>query len=329
MEKKYYSEIDILKGFAIAMVVLGHSVIVYPVNLHEILWCRTIYDFVRIIHIPLFFLVSGYCFSYRGEYIPYIKKKIARILIPYLVFNALDLIPRMTAGALVNRPRGLGEGLYSIAVEGGAYWFLYSLFMVFLLFPALLPVLKTRRQRIAVFLLFVILKMIPSIPAVFLIKRTVRHLPYFVLGYGLRKSFSIDYLRKTVSEHKALCLWTMILFPLVIVLFCPAFAAEDSQLIALPLSFLGIISALIVSVLLKEGAIRSMLTEFGKYSLQIYLLNGFTLTASRTVLVKILNVTNPAIIISVNFLFCMFAAYYPVRYVFTRYRITRQMFGII
>ncbi len=42
MSKKYYEEIDILKGIAITLVVLGHSVIVYPINLHDIFWCKLV-----------------------------------------------------------------------------------------------------------------------------------------------------------------------------------------------------------------------------------------------------------------------------------------------
>lgn len=57
--KKHYVEIDVLKGIAIAMVVLGHAVIRYPINLHEVAWKKAIYDWVETMHMPLFFMVSG------------------------------------------------------------------------------------------------------------------------------------------------------------------------------------------------------------------------------------------------------------------------------
>ena len=65
--KKHYVEIDVLKGIAIAMVILGHAVIRYPINLHEVAWTKAIYDWVETMHMPLFFMVSGFCYSYKGN----------------------------------------------------------------------------------------------------------------------------------------------------------------------------------------------------------------------------------------------------------------------
>ena len=67
-KKTYYPEIDSLKGIAIFLVVLGHSIILYPVNLHGVLWSSKLFEWVESVHMPLFFLVSGFCFlsSRRG-----------------------------------------------------------------------------------------------------------------------------------------------------------------------------------------------------------------------------------------------------------------------
>ena len=67
--KKYYEDIDILKGIAIILVIIGHAVILFPINLHEITWCNNIFKFVSISHMPLFFLISGFCYSYANDYI--------------------------------------------------------------------------------------------------------------------------------------------------------------------------------------------------------------------------------------------------------------------
>lgn len=71
--KKHYVEIDVLKGIAIAMVILGHAVIRYPINLHEVAWTKAIYDWVETMHMPLFFMVSGFCYRYTGNYRIYIN----------------------------------------------------------------------------------------------------------------------------------------------------------------------------------------------------------------------------------------------------------------
>ena len=62
--KPYYKEIDILRGLAILMVLCYHSILVYPINLHEIAWCRELHSYLWVVEMPLFFLVSGFCFQY-------------------------------------------------------------------------------------------------------------------------------------------------------------------------------------------------------------------------------------------------------------------------
>lgn len=60
--KKYYEEIDILKGIAIMLVIIGHAIILFPINLHEVNWCNSIFEFVSISHLALFFIVSRILF---------------------------------------------------------------------------------------------------------------------------------------------------------------------------------------------------------------------------------------------------------------------------
>lgn len=66
MLKKYYEEVDALKGFAIFMVILAHSIIVYPINLHENKFCLELFNSLTCVHMLLFFMISGFCFSFEG-----------------------------------------------------------------------------------------------------------------------------------------------------------------------------------------------------------------------------------------------------------------------
>ena len=45
-EGKRWQEADILRGMAILMVLLYHSIIVFPLDLHEIVWCRMLHTFL-------------------------------------------------------------------------------------------------------------------------------------------------------------------------------------------------------------------------------------------------------------------------------------------
>lgn len=128
---KHYREIDILRGIAIIMVFLGHAVIVYPINLENVAWCRGLVAFISTVHMPLFFVVAGFCFHQKNTYGDMVQKKIQRLLIPYTAFNLMDMCCRLAFSKLVNRPCGIRESLIKIVLHGGEYWFLYVLFVYF------------------------------------------------------------------------------------------------------------------------------------------------------------------------------------------------------
>ena len=96
MNKKRIASIDYLKGIAIILVLLGHSIIQYPINLHENDVCRTLYEWICTIQMPLFFFASGFCYSYNGggvrEYVCYIKKERCVFLSPIWFSHVLTYL---------------------------------------------------------------------------------------------------------------------------------------------------------------------------------------------------------------------------------------------
>ena len=82
--KKHIEWIDTARGIAILLVILGHM----PIN-------KWTHDFIYSFHMPLFFIISG--FFIAGETAlavsEYIKKKYTRLIIPYLFFGILIMIP--------------------------------------------------------------------------------------------------------------------------------------------------------------------------------------------------------------------------------------------
>lgn len=81
-EQKRLYHIDMLKGIAIILVVLGHN----SFNNHI---TQTIYLF----HMPLFFVISGFLESL--EKIPfgeYVRKKLRRLIYPYITFGTLIIV---------------------------------------------------------------------------------------------------------------------------------------------------------------------------------------------------------------------------------------------
>ena len=52
-------EIDALKGWAIFLVVLGHAIILFPVNLHDNIYCAALFGWLSSFHMPLFLQTKG------------------------------------------------------------------------------------------------------------------------------------------------------------------------------------------------------------------------------------------------------------------------------
>lgn len=138
------NEYDLLKVFAILLVVIGHITILYTdrgavPGLPEIALCQIITDSIYQFHMPLFIALSGAIFAYgidHGKYIellPFLKNKTKRILIPFLFVAVFALMPILILTDLTTH--NPIECLWSI-VSGGNdvrhLWYLGAIFWCFL-----------------------------------------------------------------------------------------------------------------------------------------------------------------------------------------------------
>lgn len=329
--KKYYEEVDILRGIAIILVLLGHSIIVFPVNLNEIPWCGTLHNIASSVHLPLFFLASGFCFSYRG-YPDLLRRKTPRLLIPYLVFTTLNLAAEFLLPSLVNQPKPLGELLLNY-VTGGAEWFLYTLMIVFLLFPLLIMLGKRKGGASAACVLLLGLYLYPKWPTVCNLDRLAKYFLYFAAGYAIRTEkesvgklfFSVENrIGRPLVSVAALLLWIGCFFVTRLITI-PVLGRSA----ALATACCGMLFWFTLALALSGTKHGHRLAEIGKYSLQLYLFNGYFLTVSRTVLVKILGVTSPFLIIIGNMLVILGISYLLIRTVVAKVKLFRFLTGIV
>ncbi|MBE6970196.1 MAG: hypothetical protein E7442_08810 [Ruminococcaceae bacterium] len=180
---------DVLKGFGILLVVLGHMKPPFE---------GWIYAF----HMPLFFFISGYL-RYGGvkrSWGRVISRRAKSTLIPYLAFWLLSLakdtvklvllggtykaaLPQMLLGLL------LGGGPMDRTSQNFPIWYLHSFFFISLLFEALLRTLKPRGLWLSGLLLALITlpfqRLLPGRPA-FHINVFPPALVFMLLGYGFR-----------------------------------------------------------------------------------------------------------------------------------------------
>ena len=84
-------EVDFLKGFAMICMIIGHSIIVFPIDISHVSWCESLHNFIYGFHMELIFLLSGFLYK-KKDIVPYLKGKVNRILVPYLIWGAIFLL---------------------------------------------------------------------------------------------------------------------------------------------------------------------------------------------------------------------------------------------
>ena len=320
-------EINWLRGFAAFLVVLGHSIIVFPVNLHEIPWCKWLYDTIYAFHMPLFFAISGYCFSMRGGYCAYLIKKAKRLLVPYCVFAFGGLIPRLLLPALINGSEPLGTSIVNIIFHGGEYWFLYTLFIIFAIFPAVIKAYE-KNSWVTMVMIVGLGALSNLVPDYFCLPSVLYYTVPFTMGYlGKKKNvFSSKCVIGRIGTGRFRRIIVGVI-SCVVYLVC-GYLHGKYNVAGLNLleAILCIVVCYVISLLFPP-----VLSRFGKYSdysLPLYLLNGYFLVVSRMVIVNMIKVSNPIIIIVGNMIFDFYVSYLLIRFALSKIPVVRSMIGI-
>ncbi len=137
MEKKYFVEIDVFKGISILLIILLHSQCEFPIDLRGAEELHYIRSSIRLLSPnALFFYASGFLFFYslRQNMKVFLSKKATRLLIPMVAFGFVAYVEKRMGSNFVHTPTE--EGFFDWltgAFLGKRYWFLYSLFLMFLL----------------------------------------------------------------------------------------------------------------------------------------------------------------------------------------------------
>lgn len=134
--KTYNPAIDILRFISILAVILIHTttktIQAVSGNLHLVPWTLFLNQISRFA-VPLFFLISGFVLELSSSesinYLTYLKKRLSRILAPYITWSLIYYF-------LIYRGNSLS--FFHILITGGASYQLYfipSLLIFYLIFP--------------------------------------------------------------------------------------------------------------------------------------------------------------------------------------------------
>lgn len=296
METKRKLLPDVVKGFAVIMVILGHCIqelygADYSGNM--LYFQNELYQFVYSFHMPLFMLISGY-FAYNGMGSPQkCVKRILKCLVPVFVFTGLDFL-RLYIEASVKKVDfpydGIGSFFHVAYYDN--LWFLWAVSVCYLVVYLIHTLFKD--NLIVYVVLFISLFFIPDDYNLFMYKFM---LPFFVAGYFWNRFFK--YFTKFYKEslrRKILCLAVLgavfaILVPIynekvfIYVSGYNIFNATWYKMVACDMyrmivGFVG--SAFFIclfDVLLKARenppAVFTVLSKLGKLSMEIYILQGY------------------------------------------------------
>ncbi len=286
IDKKIISDaIYLAKGIGISLVVIGHLDIPKVTPQNWISFVRILYLF----HMPLFMLLSGYLFGFKPakietvkDYFYFIKTKFKRLGIPYFSITLILLLLKLIASKFfeLNHPINEDALKYIFLNPAGGFatllWFIYTLFVIFVLFYPLKLIL---RFDILILLFSVILYFV-DLPTAFCLSIMGKYFLFFMLGYITASKNIFEHI-KTPKNCVAVLLVSTVLF------VCSAYLTTSQiqshflkGLLHVLCGASGSYCVFSLCILLasifsgaKKNWIISSLKEIGIYAMSVYLLH--------------------------------------------------------
>ncbi len=266
--KERNESLDCLKGIAILLVMAGH------VQVHNQMTDPYLYDIIKSLQMPLFFLISGYLagagtkITDVTQYQNRMKKRAVSYLLPFFSWLCLQHITYI--------PQALRTVLFQLDY---GLWFLMTLFLfTWMAYTAQLVQAKTKKEWAFWLTLLgssslVLLAYLANVtflsPSLLII-----YLPYYTCAYfcGLHPEF----IQKWIPEKllgSAAC-FSGIVFLLMAVFLdlvtVTGFLMLGVQTIA---SFLGCFALIRLVLSWRGHPVKSKLARLGRYTLEIYVLH--------------------------------------------------------
>ena len=158
--KKRISFIDIAKAIAIFSIVICHAIV------HSN-HCGKLFTIISFFDVPLFFIISGFLRKKPENKKVFLIKKATRLMLPYIIWSFVFLIPYYIAGKAIGDSIGeetsfnlkssiiaiiWGSGKDYALKQNSPLWFLPALFSTEILFEILLGIFKKNNKKIKLFL---------------------------------------------------------------------------------------------------------------------------------------------------------------------------------
>lgn len=285
--------VDIAKGIGIILVVYGHVLR----GLHEagIEMSEGFFKYsdtlVYGFHMPLFFFLSGmYAAKWaKRDLATATLQKTRTLLYPYLIWSLLQGVIMISLSSLTNNTE---EGLtftnlgYHIALAPyGQFWFLYTLFFLFMLYYLMK---KVTNDSVIVLVSLALLMFVPEMIDAWAVGSLCSNFAYFALGSLLYQKGLIDKL----LQFKGSLTISSLLFVGINAVYISALDSLNNfglQAVSFAVALIGIMFTMNVSYRLANMQ-SSVLAVIGSASMTIYLVHILAGSGTRIVLSKLLHV---------------------------------------
>lgn len=153
-----------LQFIGVMSVIFGHSMNSIDVPT----WLVKIKEWIYTYHMPLFFFVSAYLFSYKGGfkrngYFSTFKNRFTRLIVPYVLWNGAFIIPKIMMSAYINDQVVLSPAYFLRLMLNprenilGHTWFLFALFEMFIIAILLEKIRENTQLWFPVFAFLIVL----------------------------------------------------------------------------------------------------------------------------------------------------------------------------
>jgi fucose 4-O-acetylase-like acetyltransferase len=293
IKKNKNLHVETLRGVAIVLVVMGHvigSASDGGMKVEDDSFLRYLYYTFQYLRMPLFTVISGWVYALRpagiDNAIQFMIKKARRILIPMIFVGGIYYIVQSLVPG-TNYSNNLKD-IWKIAIYPYTfYWYLHSLFIVFLAVAILdsYKLMKTPISLIFVMLISIFLLIYRDIiipeefPNYFGFKGAIYLLPFFIIGIGIQRF-------KEIFQNKILSIvMIVILFRSLILQQLAWFGVVDYQFSGS--EGLGLIIGLFGTIVLFKSKLNiKPMVWIGNFSYTIFLFHSFGTAGGRIILQK-------------------------------------------
>lgn len=316
--KKYYDEINIARGIAVLLVLLGHA---FPDVLSESsnVLHKVTYEILYSFHMGCFFFLSGFVASrkicggdvnIKNEFI----NKFKRLMVPYLFYSFITMGLKQIFSAYANNKFEIGEFWKIILGENpnGGLWYLWTLFIIAVIFAALSKLKINYKFYIVLGLvLYALLYFIPD----GFYSNLLKYFIFYAVGIGTAREY--DNIKPVMSAY-SFGVISLILFVIMLVIDGMPYAVTG---------LLGTGLVIFLSIRVsnnREKGIYKLLNEIGNFSYDIYLISYFVQIPVRIVCYNMLNMPYFVVVI-LMFMLGGIIPYFICKYIIRKISLTNKI----